>query len=62
MLTLKVVGPDGAEWGTIHADARTFSTGSVGYGFNGKLTDPKTGKRYQTGLNAVEIGSKPKAQ
>lgn len=38
----------------IGAYAKNFSTGSRG--FQGKLLDPATGKRYQ--VQAVEIGSK----
>lgn len=41
---------------SIPANARTFSTGSRGYGANGKIEI--NGKRYQCSLNLVEIGSK----
>lgn len=41
------------------ADARTFKTGSRGYWAGGKLV--LNGKRYQTSISLVEIGSKPGA-
>lgn len=40
------------------AYAKSFSTGSRG--FQGKVLDPATGKRYQ--VQAVEIGSKPEGK
>lgn len=40
------------------AEAKTFSTGSVGYHATGKAT--LDGKRYQVNVMLVEIGSKPK--
>ncbi len=45
----------------IIAAERTFSSGSRGYYGSGKIVDPTTGKRYQTSVTAVEIGSKPQA-
>lgn len=39
------------------AEARTFSTGSRGFYFGGKVVI--AGKRYQASVNLVEIGSKP---
>ena len=40
--------------------AKTFSTGSVGYGANGKIIID--GKRHQVSLSVVEIGSRPKTE
>ena len=36
-----------------------FSTGSVGYFFGGKMTNPESGERYQVSCNIALIGSKP---
>lgn len=36
-----------------------FSTGSVGYFYSGKLTNPESGERYQISCNITLIGSKP---
>lgn len=36
-----------------------FSTGSVGYFFSGKMTNPDSGERYQISCNITLIGSKP---
>jgi hypothetical protein len=36
-----------------------FSTGSVGYFFGGKMTNPQSGERYQVSCNIALIGSKP---
>jgi hypothetical protein len=41
------------------ANAKQFSTGSVGFGANGKVVID--GERYQVSLNIVKIGSKPVA-
>ena len=40
------------------AKEKTFSTGSRGFSVSDKIVID--GKRYQVGLNIVEIGSKPK--
>lgn len=37
-----------------------FSTGSVGYYFGGKMTNPESGEKYQISCNIALIGSKPK--
>lgn len=36
-----------------------FRTGSVGYFCGGKMTNPKSGERYQISCNIALIGSKP---
>ena len=46
---------------TIFAMDRIFSSGSRGYYGSGKVYDPTSGKRYQTSVTLVEIGSKPTA-
>mgnify|MGYP001587548054 FL=1 len=46
---------------TIFAMERTFSSGSRGFYGSGKVFDPTSGKRYQTSVTLVEIGSKPAA-
>ena len=48
----------GEVWGSITADAKQFSTGSVGYYANGKIKNPKNGLPYQVGTNVILIGSK----
>jgi hypothetical protein len=57
-LILEIKGPDGSSWGTLAAGAKEFKTGSVGFYGNGKVTNPKSGARYQLGLNIILIGSK----
>ncbi len=44
-------------YGDVLAIEKTFSTGSRGYYGAGKIEI--AGKRYQVGVNIVEIGSKP---
>jgi len=44
-------------YGDVLAVEKTFSTGSRGYYGSGKIEI--AGKRYQIGVNIVEIGSKP---
>jgi hypothetical protein len=44
---------------TLELDAKTFSTGSRGYRGQGKVT--MHGKKFQVQVQAVEVGSKPKA-
>jgi hypothetical protein len=58
-LLLVITDNNGKEWGRIHATAKDFSTGSVGYYANGKLTNPDNPEaRYQAGLTFTLIGSK----
>lgn len=49
----------GEVWGTLKADAKTFSTGSVGFYASGKVKNPKNGLPYQVGTNVILVGSKP---
>ena len=44
---------------TLELEAKTFSTGSRGYRGQGQIT--MDGKKYQLAVQAVEVGSKPKA-
>jgi len=43
---------------TVELKAKTFSTGSRG--FSGSFKVENGGKKYQVGVNAVEVHSKPK--
>ena len=57
-LTIEIKTSSGEVWGTIVAGAKEFKTGSVGFYANGKVTNPKSGARYQVGMNIILIGSK----
>lgn len=58
-LVLKILTDDGKELGEVIAPAKQFSSGSVGFYGNGKVTNPKSAARYQVGCNIILIGSKP---
>jgi hypothetical protein len=58
-LEISIKGPNGENWGSINAPAKSFSSGSVGYYANSKLENPESGERYQVGMNIILIGSKP---
>jgi hypothetical protein len=58
-LIVTIATPDGTILATITAGAKEFSTGSVGFFAGEKMTNPKSGKRYQVGMNVTLIGSKP---
>lgn len=58
-LRLTATGNDGGAFGELTADAKEFSTGSKGFFVSGKLTNPKSGARYQVSANIVLIGSGP---
>ena len=60
-LTLEIKTSDGKVWGTVVAAAKEFKTGSVGYYAGEKVTNPKSGARYQMGVNIILIGSKGEA-
>ena len=51
--------PVGETMITLEMEPKTFSTGSRGYRAQGKIT--MDGKKYQLAVQAVEVGSKPKA-
>jgi hypothetical protein len=57
-LTIEVKTSDGKIWGTVIAGAKEFKTGSVGFYAGEKVTNPKSGARYQLGINIILIGSK----
>jgi hypothetical protein len=57
-LTIEVRTSDGKVWGTFVAVGKEFKTGSVGYYAGEKVTNPKSGARYQLGCNITLIGSK----
>jgi hypothetical protein len=57
-LTIEIKTSDGKSWGTVIAGAKEFKTGSVGYYAGDKITNPKSGARYQLSLNIILIGSK----
>ncbi|MDR1127682.1 MAG: hypothetical protein LBL20_00075 [Treponema sp.] len=58
-LEVTVKDSDGKIWSTFYAQAKEFSTGSVGYYASDKATNPESGERYQCGLSFTLIGSKP---
>jgi hypothetical protein len=58
-LQISIRDSDGKEWNTLIANAKDFSTGSVGYYASDKVTNPESGERYQCGLSFTLIGSKP---
>jgi hypothetical protein len=58
-LELSVKDSEGNAWTTTIAHAKDFSTGSVGFYGADKITNPKSGERYQCGLSFTLIGSKP---
>jgi hypothetical protein len=61
-LQLSIKDGDGKDWSTIIANAKDFSTGSVGYYGSDKITNPQSGERYQCSLSFTLIGSKPEKQ
>lgn len=58
-LEITVTDSDGKIWGKIIANDKIFSSGSIGYYAGAKIQNPESGERYQIGLNATLIGSKP---
>ena len=58
-LEITIRDSEGKIWSTIIANAKDFSTGSVGYYASEKSTNPESGERYQCGLSFTLIGSKP---
>lgn len=58
-LRLAATGADGGNFGELTAEPKDFSTGSKGFFVSGKLTNPKSGARYQVSANIVLIGSGP---
>jgi hypothetical protein len=58
-LEVTVKDSDGTVWSASIANAKDFSTGSVGYYASEKITNPHSGERYQCGFSFTLIGSKP---
>jgi hypothetical protein len=58
-LEISIKDSDGKVWSTVYAQAKDFSTGSVGYYASDKATNPESGERYQCSLSFTLIGSKP---
>ncbi|MDR0447660.1 MAG: hypothetical protein LBH07_03235 [Treponema sp.] len=58
-LEIIIKDPDGRTWSTTYAQAKEFSTGSVGYYASDKATNPASAERYQCSMNFTLIGSKP---
>ncbi|MDR0473151.1 MAG: hypothetical protein LBH43_05730 [Treponema sp.] len=59
-LQISIKDSEGKEWSTIIANAKDFSTGSVGYYAAEKASNPESGERYQCSMSFTLIGSKPK--
>ena len=58
-LEIIIKDSEGKVWSTLYAQAKDFSTGSVGFYASDKITNPDSAERYQTSLNITLIGSKP---
>ncbi|GMO45664.1 MAG: hypothetical protein Ta2G_00610 [Termitinemataceae bacterium] len=58
-LEITIKDRDGKIWSNAIAQAKDFSTGSVGYYCSEKAVNPESGERYQCSLSFTLIGSKP---
>ncbi len=58
MLIIEIKDTNGKTVGSLSAQPKEFKTGSRGYYANAKIEID--GKRYQTQIQLVEIGSNPK--
>jgi hypothetical protein len=58
-LEISIKDSDGRVWSAVYAQAKDFSTGSVGYYASDKITNPLSAERYQCSLSFTLIGSKP---
>ena len=58
-LQITIKDSDGKEWATTIAQAKDFSTGSVGFYASEKAVNPESGERYQCSLSFTLVGSKP---
>ncbi|MDR2245907.1 MAG: hypothetical protein LBE17_04410 [Treponema sp.] len=58
-LELTVKDSNGKVWSTLYAQAKDFSTGSVGFFASDKVVNPESAERYQCSLSCTLIGSKP---
>ncbi len=59
-IIVEIKSPDGTSIGLMTASPKDFKTGSKGFYGQGKIEFD--GKRYQTQIQMVEIGSKPKKE
>ncbi|GHU46938.1 hypothetical protein FACS1894200_01520 [Spirochaetia bacterium] len=59
-LVITIKDNDGNEWSPFLAQAKDFSTGSVGYYASDKTVNPVSAERYQISMSVTLIGSKPK--
>ena len=58
-LQISIKDSDGKDWSTVIANAKDFSTGSVGFYASDKVNNPESGERYQCSMSFTLIGSKP---
>lgn len=59
-LKIKIEDSEGNVWSeALIASGKQFSTGSTGYYLGEKITNPRSGKRYQVSGSFILIGSKP---
>ncbi|GHU07827.1 hypothetical protein FACS1894151_02770 [Spirochaetia bacterium] len=58
-LEITIKDDKGLEWKKIYAQAKEFSTGSVGFYGSDKAVNPESQERYQCGLSFTLVGSKP---
>jgi hypothetical protein len=58
-LVISIKDSDGKEWSTLIAQAKDFSTGSIGFFASGKIENPESHERYQSSMSFTLIGSKP---
>jgi hypothetical protein len=58
-LEISIRDSDGNSWGTLTANAKTFTSGSVGFYASGKVKNAEGEAKYQCGMNITLIGSKP---
>ena len=58
-LEIVIKDHEGRVWSTAYAQAKEFSTGSVGYYATDKATNPESAERYQCSMSFTLIGSKP---
>ena len=58
-LEIVIKDHEGKVWSTKYAQAKEFSTGSVGYYASDKAINPESAERYQCSMSFTLIGSKP---
>ena len=50
-LEITIQDPNGKLWSKIIANEKVFSTGSIGFYANDKVTNPESGEKYQLHTN-----------